>query len=55
MRKYLIQIKEFFIKNKKDILLFVLAFLIIGLAVGIGYLVGRDFSETPIVINKYSN
>ncbi|MFA6135786.1 MAG: hypothetical protein WC705_00245 [Candidatus Paceibacterota bacterium] len=54
MKRYFYIAKEFIIKNKKDILLFVIALLIIFLAFGLGYITGRDFSETPIIINKYS-
>jgi len=46
---------RFFLKNnKKDILIGVVAFFVIALSFALGYITARDFSMTPIVIEKCS-
>lgn len=41
-------------EHKKDILVFLLAFLISSLSFGLGYLVNREFNHAPIIIEKRS-
>jgi len=44
------------IKNhRKDIIIFLLLFLMCSLSFGLGYLVNREFNHAPIVIEKYTN
>lgn len=47
------QIGEWIVKNKKEILLIVIFFLIIALSFGLGFIVARDYSKSPIIIEKY--
>jgi len=48
------QIKEWISNHKRDIILFLLIFLISTISFGLGYLVNREFTHAPIVIEKYS-
>jgi len=48
-------IKTWIKNNQKDIFIFIVVALLFSLAFGLGYLYARDFTETPIVINKCSN
>ncbi len=45
-------IKEWMVENKKEIILFLLIFLISSLSFGLGYLVNREFHHAPIIIEK---
>ena len=45
-------IKEWVGEHKKDIIIFLLIFLICSLSFGLGYLVNREFNHAPIVIEK---
>ncbi len=47
-------IKKWIRDNQKDILIFIVTTLLFSLAFGLGYLYARDFTETPIIINKCS-
>lgn len=47
-------IREWIGERKKDILLFLLIFLITSLSFGLGYLVNRAFNRAPIIIEKCS-
>ncbi|MEE8131843.1 MAG: hypothetical protein V3T98_02255 [Candidatus Paceibacterota bacterium] len=53
-RYYLIRhhINEWIGEHKRDIVLFLLIFLITSLSFGLGYLVNREFNHAPIVIEK---
>lgn len=53
---YLIRhhIREWIEDYKKDIVLFLLIFLITSLSFGLGYLVNREFTHAPIIIEKCS-
>jgi hypothetical protein len=42
-------------EHKKDILLFLLLFLMCSLSFGLGYLVNREFNHAPIIIEKSAN
>jgi hypothetical protein len=46
------QVKEWFKEHRKDIILFVLIFLISSISFGLGYLVNREFNRAPIIIEK---
>ncbi|MBN2197844.1 hypothetical protein JW698_01440 [Candidatus Wolfebacteria bacterium] len=46
------QIKEWLTEYKRDIVIFILIFLISSLSFGLGYLVNREFHHAPIVIEK---
>lgn len=41
-------------EHKREIILFALLFLISTTSFALGYLFGRETSQTPIVIEKYS-
>jgi len=45
-------IKELLTEHRKEIIIFLLIFLISSLSFGLGYLVNREFSHAPIVIEK---
>ncbi len=45
-------LKTWFSEHKKDVLLFLLIFLISSLSFALGYLVNREFNHAPIVIEK---
>ncbi len=47
-------IKERITNHKKNIILFLLIFLISSLSFGLGYLVNREFTHAPIIIEKCS-
>ncbi len=49
------KIKDFLSDNKKDIIIFLLIFLLCSISFGLGYLVNREFNRAPIIIEKYSN
>jgi hypothetical protein len=51
---HLRKIKERYIKHQKEVLLIIISFLIILLSFGLGYITARDFSTTPIIIEKCS-
>ncbi len=46
------KISEFIKNHKRDIIIFLLAFLISSISFGLGYLVNREFNRAPIVIEK---
>jgi len=48
------RVRIFLSENKKDLLLAVIAFLVILTSFGLGYFAARDFSMTPIIIQKSS-
>ena len=48
------QLKEWLTIHKRDIILFLLIFLISSLSFGLGYLVNREFNHAPIMIEKCS-
>ncbi len=48
-------IKDWVINHKRDIILFLLIFLISSLSFGLGYLVNREFTRAPIIIEKCSD
>ena len=48
------KIKELLIKRRKEIIIFILIFLISSLSFGLGYLVNKEFSKPPIIIEKNS-
>ncbi len=50
----IIQIKDWLLEHKRDIIIFLLVFLISSLSFGLGYLVNREFTHSPIVIEKCS-
>jgi len=54
LKKQLQRAGEWNRKNKRDILLVLLAFLIILLSFGLGYITARDFAVRPIVIEECS-
>lgn len=54
-KEKLLQIKEWVIDHKRDIILFLLIFLISSLSFGLGYLVNREFNRSPIMIEKCSD
>ncbi len=45
-------LKDWIKNHHKDILLFLLLFLISSLSFALGYLVNREFNHAPIVIEK---
>lgn len=49
------QLSEFIKNHKRDIIIFLLAFLISSLSFGLGYLVNREFNRAPIIIEKCSD
>jgi hypothetical protein len=51
-KEKLLRIKEWAINHKRDIILFLLIFLISSLSFGLGYLVNREFTRAPIIIEK---
>ena len=54
LAEYKNQIKEWLAEHKKDIFIFLIIFLISSLSFGLGYLVNREFTHAPIVIEKNS-
>lgn len=48
------RIKEWIGEHHKDIIIFLLIFLISSLSFGLGYLVNREFNHAPIIIEKCS-
>ena len=48
------QIKDWIIDYKKDIIIFLLIFLMCSISFGLGYLVNREFNHAPIIIEKCS-
>lgn len=50
----MVQFRELITEHKRDIILFLLIFLISSLSFGLGYLVNREFNHAPIVIEKCS-
>lgn len=51
----IIKIKEWATENRRDVIVFFLAFLISSLSFGLGYLVNREFNHAPIIIEKCSD
>lgn len=47
--------KQWFVDNKRNILLVILLFLIITISFGLGYLANREFNRAPIIIQANSN
>ena len=47
--------KEWIAEHKKDIIIFLIIFLISSLSFGLGYLVNREFTHPPIIIEKSCN
>lgn len=54
LKKKFVRAVEWVKKNKRDIFLISLAFLIIFLSFGLGYITARDFAVRPIVIEECS-
>lgn len=52
LSKFINNFKEWTTEHKKDIVIFILIFLISLLSFGLGYLVNREFSRAPIIIEK---
>ena len=48
------QLKRWVEGHKRNIILFLLIFLISTLSFGLGYLVNREFNHAPIIIEKCS-
>jgi Na+/H+ antiporter NhaC len=49
------EIKEVIKENQKNIFIALLIFLIATLSFGLGYLTNREFTHSPIVIEKCSS
>jgi hypothetical protein len=47
------QFKEWLIEHKCDIIIFLLVFLMCSISFGLGYLVNREFTHAPIIIEKH--
>jgi|GEM_PF-541938 len=47
-------VKEWLTEHRKEIIIFLLIFLISSLSFGLGYLVNREFNHAPIIIEKCS-
>jgi len=47
-------LKLWIAEHKRDIIIFLLIFLIGSLSFGLGYLANREFNHAPIVIEKCS-
>lgn len=47
-------LKTWLLNHKREIIMFLLIFLISSLSFGLGYLVNREFSRAPIIIQKCS-
>jgi len=45
-------LKDWIIENRKDIIIFLLIFLMCSISFGLGYLVNREFNHAPIIIEK---
>ncbi|MFA5099144.1 MAG: hypothetical protein WC461_02975 [Candidatus Paceibacterota bacterium] len=45
---------EFIKEYRKDIIIFLLIFLLCSISFGLGYLVNREFNHAPIIIEKCS-
>jgi len=54
MGKIFESIKEWIGEYRREIILFLLVFLISSLSFGLGYLVNRKFTHAPIIIEKCS-
>lgn len=48
------QLKEWISNHKRDIILFLLVFLMCSISFGLGYLVNREFNHAPIIIEQHS-
>ena len=48
------KVSEYLKENRKNIILGLLLFLIVSLSFGLGYLVNREFTHAPIIIEKCS-
>lgn len=48
-------IGDWFKNHRKDIIIFLLLFLMCSLSFGLGYLINREFNHAPIVIEKCAN
>ncbi len=46
---------NFFTTHKKEVVFGLIIFLVASLSFGLGYLVSRDMSRAPIVIERCSN
>ncbi len=58
MQNYKSKIKntrEWLENNLRTIILFFLIFLVSSISFGLGYLVNREFTHTPIIIEKTCN
>ncbi len=45
-------IKTWLLEHSKDIIIFLLIFLMCSISFGLGYLVNREFNHAPIIIEK---
>jgi len=54
MNEKLLEFKEWFRENQKNILLTFLIIIVATLSFGLGYLANREFTRAPIVIEKCS-
>ena len=46
------RLKYWLEEHKKDIIIFILIFLLCTISFGLGYLVNREFNHAPIIIQK---
>lgn len=49
------KLKEVIYKYRKEIIFFLLMFLVASLSFGLGYLSNQTFNRSPIIIQKYSS
>ncbi len=55
MNEKILEFKEWFKENQKNIFLMFLIILVATLSFGLGYLSNREFTRAPIVIEKCSD
>lgn len=55
MNEKISQFKDWFNENQKNIFLTALIILVATLSFGLGYLSNREFTHSPIIIEKCSN
>jgi len=49
-----VRIKNWLIEHRREIILFIIAFLISTISFGLGYLMAQEFNRAPIIIEKSS-
>jgi predicted negative regulator of RcsB-dependent stress response len=52
LREKISEFKEWFKENQKNIFLTILIILVATLSFGLGYLANREFTHSPIIIEK---